>query len=125
MKEDNISQLGDYDAPFCEQQYTHGSCYISVFKSFDQFNIPPNCLKFWTFSQFWHYRKSHEFRKMQFENIHISTFKKSVLGYTKICRVTLLLKLTIFRPDEKDHRVNQSTSRKGECLGLVFVRENV
>ena len=24
MKEDNISQLGDYDAPFYEQQYTHG-----------------------------------------------------------------------------------------------------
>ena len=25
--EDNISQLGDYDAPFCEQQqYTHRSC---------------------------------------------------------------------------------------------------
>ena len=21
MKEDNTSQLGDYDAPFCEQQY--------------------------------------------------------------------------------------------------------
>ena len=42
MKEDNISQLGDYDAPFCEQQYTHGSCYISLFKfkSFDQFNTP-------------------------------------------------------------------------------------
>ena len=42
MKEDNISQLGDYDAPFCEQQYTHGSCYISLFKfkSFDQL-IPP------------------------------------------------------------------------------------
>ena len=39
MKEDNISQLGDYDAPFCEQ-YTRGSCYISLFtfKSFDQFN---------------------------------------------------------------------------------------
>ena len=30
MKEDNISQLGDYDAPFCEKQYTHGSCYISA-----------------------------------------------------------------------------------------------
>ena len=47
MKKDNISQLGDYDAPFCEQQYTHGSCYISLFKfkSFDQL-IPPNCLKF-------------------------------------------------------------------------------
>ena len=29
MKEDNISQLGDYDAPFCEQQYTHGS-FISL-----------------------------------------------------------------------------------------------
>ena len=42
MKEDNISQLGDYDAPFCEQQYTHGSCYTSLFefKSFDQFNTP-------------------------------------------------------------------------------------
>ena len=22
----NISHLGDYDAPFCEQQYSHGSC---------------------------------------------------------------------------------------------------
>ena len=43
MKEDNIIQLGDYDAPFCEQQYTHGSCDISLFKfkSFDQFNTPP------------------------------------------------------------------------------------
>ena len=42
MKEDNISQLGDYNAPFCEQQYTHGSCYISLskFKSFNQL-IPP------------------------------------------------------------------------------------
>ena len=42
MKEDNISELGDYDVPFYEQQYTHGSCYISLFefKSFDQFNIP-------------------------------------------------------------------------------------
>ena len=38
MKENNISQLGDYDPPFCEQQYTHGSCYISLFKfkTFDQ-----------------------------------------------------------------------------------------
>ena len=32
MKEDNISQLGDYVAPFWEQQYTQGSCYISLFK---------------------------------------------------------------------------------------------
>ena len=42
MKEDNISQLGDYDASFCEQQHTHGSCYISLFKfkSFYQFNTP-------------------------------------------------------------------------------------
>ena len=24
MKDDNISQLGDYDAPFYEQQYAHG-----------------------------------------------------------------------------------------------------
>ena len=43
MKEDNVSQLGDYDAPFYQQQqYRHGSCYISLFKlkSFDQL-IPP------------------------------------------------------------------------------------
>ena len=42
MKEDNISQLGDYDAPFCGQQYRHESCYISLFKlkSFDKL-IPP------------------------------------------------------------------------------------
>ena len=48
MKEDNISQLGDYDTPFCEQQYTHGSCYISLFKlrSFDQFNTPQTALNF-------------------------------------------------------------------------------
>ena len=42
MEEDNISQLGDYDAPFYEQQYRHRSCYSSLFKfrSFDQL-IPP------------------------------------------------------------------------------------
>ena len=48
MKEDNISQLGDYDVPFCEQQYTHGSCDISLlkFKSFDQFNTPQTASNF-------------------------------------------------------------------------------
>ena len=48
MKEDSISQLGDYDAPFCEQHYTHGSCFISLFKfkSFDQFKTPQTALKF-------------------------------------------------------------------------------
>ena len=42
MKEDNISQLGDYDGQFCEQQYSHGSCHISLFKfkSFDELNTP-------------------------------------------------------------------------------------
>ena len=42
MKEDNISQLDDYEATFCEEQYAHGSCYISLskFKSFEQFNTP-------------------------------------------------------------------------------------
>ena len=48
MKEDNISQLGDYDVSFCVQQYTHGSCYISSsnFKSFDQFNTPQTAWNF-------------------------------------------------------------------------------
>ena len=32
MKEDNISQSGDYDASFCEQQCTHVSCYISLWR---------------------------------------------------------------------------------------------
>ena len=48
MKEENVSQLGDYDAPFREQQYTYGSCYISMFKfkSFDQFNNPQTASNF-------------------------------------------------------------------------------
>ena len=48
MKGDNMSQLGDHDAPFCEQQYRHGSCYISLFKfkSFDQFNTPQTASNF-------------------------------------------------------------------------------
>ena len=48
MKKVNISQLGDYDEPFCEQQYTHGSCYISLFKfkSFTQFDTPQIGLNF-------------------------------------------------------------------------------
>ena len=48
MKGDNISQLGDNDVPFCEQQYTHGSCYISLFrfKSFDQCNTPQTASNF-------------------------------------------------------------------------------
>ena len=42
MKKDNISQLGDYDTPFCEQQYRHESHFISLFKfkSFDQSITP-------------------------------------------------------------------------------------
>ena len=48
MKEDNISQLGDYHTPLCELQYTHGSCYISLFKfkGFDQFNTPQTASNF-------------------------------------------------------------------------------
>ena len=49
MKEDNISQLGDYDAPLWKQQYTHGSCYnISLlkFRSFDLFNTPQTASNF-------------------------------------------------------------------------------
>ena len=37
-EKDNISQLHDYNAPFCEEQYTHG--FLFKFKSFDQFNSP-------------------------------------------------------------------------------------
>ena len=56
MKEDNISQLGNDDVPFCEQQYTHGSSYISLFKlkSFDQL-IPPKLPQILDITQLWHY----------------------------------------------------------------------
>ena len=39
MKADNFNQLDNYDKQFCERQYTHGFCYISlfIFQSFDQF----------------------------------------------------------------------------------------
>ena len=30
IKEDNISQLSNYDTPFCEQRYTRGPCYLFV-----------------------------------------------------------------------------------------------
>ena len=33
MKDDNISELSDHDTPFCEQQYMHESCYMSLFDS--------------------------------------------------------------------------------------------
>ena len=41
MKENNISQLGDYDVPLCNNN-TCISLVISLFKfkSFDQFNTP-------------------------------------------------------------------------------------
>ena len=43
-----IGLLGDHDAPFCEQQYMHESCHISLFKfkSFDQFNTPKTASNF-------------------------------------------------------------------------------
>ena len=59
IKEDNVSQLGNNDEIFNQQQHMHGSCCISFFKfkSFDQLipPPPPNCLKFQTFTQLWHY----------------------------------------------------------------------
>ena len=43
-----VSQLDDYDAAFCKQQYMHGSFHISLFKfkSFDQFNTPQTASNF-------------------------------------------------------------------------------
>ena len=40
--EDDLSERGDYGGQFSEQQYTHGSCYISLlnYKSFDQSDPP-------------------------------------------------------------------------------------
>ena len=42
INEDDLNERDDYSVPFSEQQYTHGSCYISLFKckSFDQFDPP-------------------------------------------------------------------------------------
>ena len=32
MNQDNLNERDDHGEPFSEQQYTHGSCYISLFK---------------------------------------------------------------------------------------------
>ena len=42
INEDNLNERDDYDVPFSERQYTHWSCYISLFKceSFDQLDPP-------------------------------------------------------------------------------------
>ena len=42
INEDDLNERHDYGVPFSEQQYTHGSCYISLFKckSFDQSDPP-------------------------------------------------------------------------------------
>ena len=42
INEDDLNERDDYGVPFTEQQYTHGSCYISLFgcKSFDQSDPP-------------------------------------------------------------------------------------
>ena len=44
---DFVSQLDDYDEPFCEQQYTHGSCLFVCLNSNNFISlIPLNRLKF-------------------------------------------------------------------------------
>ena len=42
MNEDNLNERDDYGVPFSDQQYRHGSYYISLFKykSFDQSDPP-------------------------------------------------------------------------------------
>ena len=42
INEDDLNGRHDYGVPFSEQQYSHGSCYISLFKckSFDQSDPP-------------------------------------------------------------------------------------
>ena len=43
INEDDLNERDDYAVPFPEQQYTHGSRYISLFKCkfFDQSDPPP------------------------------------------------------------------------------------
>ena len=42
INEDNLTERDHYGVSFSEQQYTHGSCYISLFKckSFGQSDPP-------------------------------------------------------------------------------------
>ena len=48
INQDNLNKQDCYGEPFSEQQYAHGSYYISLFtyKSFGQ-SDPPNRLKFY------------------------------------------------------------------------------
>ena len=42
INKDNLNEQDDYGVLFSEQQYTHGSCYISLveYKFFDQSDPP-------------------------------------------------------------------------------------
>ena len=42
INEDDLNERDDHGVPFSKQQYTHGSCHISLFKckSFDQSDPP-------------------------------------------------------------------------------------
>ena len=43
LNEDNLNERDNYGVPFCEQQYTLGSCKILLFKfkNFDRSDSPP------------------------------------------------------------------------------------
>ena len=57
LNEDDLNERDDYGVLFSEQQYSHGSYYISLFKckSIDQFDQPQ------TFTQLWYYIVQHHY----------------------------------------------------------------
>ena len=61
--EDSLHEQDDYGVPFSEQQYTHGSCYISWFKYefFDQ-SDPPESPQMGCFVKDWSSKNSITFR---------------------------------------------------------------
>ena len=54
INEDDLNEQDNYGVPLSEQQYTHGSCYISLNANPLISLIPPNGLKFYTFTQLWY-----------------------------------------------------------------------
>ena len=68
INQDNLNERDDYGEPFSEQQYRHGSCYISLFK-------------YKSFGQEKRYRDLRKDLKINSTKFEISFIEISALGF--------------------------------------------
>ena len=87
LRDGDFNELDDYGVPFCERQYTHGSCYISFFKfkSFDQSDPPesPQILGINSAvviqKQTYFFKVMNE-KSLQNSDLHLCTVRRGALG---------------------------------------------